>query len=302
MKQVFTLSWTVDNSFEGVAVREFLKEHDISKASLTDIKFRGGAIEVNGKHATVRYILQKGDEIKVAFPPEKASESLLPKAIPLDIVYEDEYILVLNKQPNMPSIPSREHLTWSLSNAVLYYYEKNNINSTVHLVNRLDRDTSGLLIVAKHRHVHYLFSKAQKEHEIKRVYRAFVHGKLVGKETIEAPIGRKESSIIEREVREDGQIAITHYTALRQYSSFTEVALSLETGRTHQIRVHMAYKGYPLLGDTLYGGTNHLISRQALHSYELTFFHPFLQKTLSFTAPLPPDMQKLQIVKESRFF
>ncbi|MEH7581741.1 RNA pseudouridine synthase, partial [Priestia megaterium] len=94
-----------------------------------------------------------------------------------------------------------------------------------------------LLIVAKHRHVHYLFSKAQKEHEIKRVYRAFVHGKLVGKETIEAPIGRKESSIIEREVREDGQFAITHYTALRQYSSFTEVALSLETGRTHQIRV-----------------------------------------------------------------
>ena len=231
----------------------------------------------------------------MAFPPEKASESLLPKAIPLDIVYEDEYILVLNKQPNMPSIPSREHLTWSLSNAVLYYYEKNNINSTVHLVNRLDRDTSGLLIVAKHRHVHYLFSKAQKEHEIKRVYRAFVHGKLVGKETIEAPIGRKESSIIEREVREDGQFAITHYTALRPYSSLQKLLFRLRRGELTKFVFIWLIKDIHCL-EIPYMAERIILFLVKLSTAMSSLFHPFY-KNVVFTAPLPPDMQKLQIVR-----
>lgn len=294
MSEQFTLTWTVSEKDAGRLVREFLKEHDISKTALTDIKFNGGDILVNGQHVTVRYPLKQGDVLSVLFPPEVPSEGLTAENIPLDIVYEDEYILVINKPPFLSSIPSREHPTGSLSHALLHYYEKHHIASTIHLVNRLDRDTSGLLIVAKHRYVHHLFSKEQRHHNIHRIYRALVHGVLPADNgTIDAPIGRKSESIIEREVRPDGQHAVTHYEVLERLDDCTYVQLKLETGRTHQIRVHLSYLGYPLLGDELYGGRRCKIERQALHSYELNFYHPILQKAFSFTAEIPEDMKRL---------
>jgi 23S rRNA pseudouridine1911/1915/1917 synthase len=298
MSKQFTLRWTITEKDEGVLVREFLKKHHISKTALTDIKFNGGDILVNGEHVTVRYSLKEGDMLSVLFPPEVPSEGLAAENIPLEIVYEDDYILVINKPPFLSSIPSREHPTGSLSHALLYYYEQQGIASTIHLVNRLDRDTSGLLIVAKHRYVHYLFSKEQQRHTIQRTYRAIVHGILAADEgTVDAPIGRKSESIVEREVREDGQHAVTHYKVLQRSDDFTYVALKLETGRTHQIRVHMAHLGHPLLGDELYGGRREKIKRQALHSYELRFYHPILQKEYIFTTEIPADMKK--IVKEA---
>lgn len=299
MHKLFTLTWNVTDSFSGSLLRDFLKRQHISRAALTDIKFKGGCIEVNGEKVNVRYKLTTGDFVKVTFPPEYPSESLKPTCLPLDVIYEDDYLLVINKSAGMPSIPTREHLNDSLSNALLFYYEQNSIASTIHLVNRLDRDTSGLLIVAKYRHVHFLFSQAQEQRAIKRTYRALVHGTLSKKEgIIDAPIGRKNDSIIERVVRSDGQYAVTHYKLIEEYDGFSEVDLQLDTGRTHQIRVHMEYLGNPLLGDSLYGGSRERISRQALHSYKLTFFHPILQREVSFQSPLPDDMQRL--VQQSR--
>ncbi|MFZ3589249.1 RluA family pseudouridine synthase [Bacillus sp. DJP31] len=290
----FTLIWTIELQDEGKLVRQFLKEREISKAALTDIKFGGGSITVNSNEMTVRYVLKKGDLLRVVYPPEMPSLGILKEDIPFEIVYEDDYLLVINKSAYMATIPSREHPTGTLANAILHYYEVQGIACTIHIVNRLDRDTSGLLIVAKHRFTHHLFSKQQKVASIKRRYEAFVHGHLFPERgTIDAPIGRREDSIIAREVREDGQPAVTHYFVLTGYDEFTHVSLKLETGRTHQIRVHLAYLAHPLLGDDLYGGKRNLMARQALHSCELSFVHPISGENLTFTAGLPDDMKKV---------
>jgi 23S rRNA pseudouridine1911/1915/1917 synthase len=219
---------------------------------------------------------------------------MVPQPLPLSIVYEDDYLLVVNKPPFMSTIPSREHPTGTLANALLYYYDQQQLPTTIHVVTRLDRDTSGLLLVAKHRHVHHLLSELQKRGQIKRRYEAVCHGQLSqDKGTIDAPIGRKSDSIIEREVREDGQRAVTHFQVIKRMQHYTHVSLQLETGRTHQIRVHMSHIGHPLVGDELYGGSREKLSRQALHSKELSFFHPFVQKEYCFQSDLPEDMKRL---------
>jgi 23S rRNA pseudouridine1911/1915/1917 synthase len=290
----FSLSWTAAQEDEGKLLREFLQEKNISKSALTDIKYKGGKIEVNGREVTVRHILKATETIKVLFPLEKPSEGLIPESLPLDIVFEDEFFIVLEKPPYMNTIPSREHPTGSVANGLAGYYKERGIFSTIHVVTRLDRDTSGLMLVAKHRHVHHLMSEQQKQGTVKRTYEAFVHGIMKEQEgKIEAPIGRKATSIIEREVREDGQYACTLYNVLATGQDFSHVELKLLTGRTHQIRVHMAYLGHPLLGDELYGGKRDFINRQALHCKELQFFHPFEEKWLKFTCDLPQDMNKI---------
>lgn len=290
----FSLQWVIQKHDEGKLVKEFLKEHEISKAALTDIKFSGGKISLNGKDITVRKPLTNGDKLIVEFPAESISETMLGENIPLEKIYEDEYLLVINKPAGMSTIPSREHPTGSLANALLGYYEKVNLATTIHIVTRLDKDTSGIVLVAKHRHIHHLFSKQQQEGKVKREYEALAHGRFeITKGTIEQPIGRRKESIIEREVRDDGQYACTHYTVIDQNSSFAHVRLQLETGRTHQIRVHLSYMGHPLLGDDLYGGALDLINRQALHCCKLSFVHPISKETLIFELPIPYDMKQV---------
>ena len=294
MAKNFTLAFTAAEADQGKMLRDYLKEKEISKSALTDIKFKGGFISVNGEEVNVRYILKSSDVVKIDFPPEIPSEGMKGEEIPLSIVYEDEYLLVINKPPGMNTIPSREHPYGSLASSLIGYYERNGISATTHIVTRLDRDTSGLVLIAKHSHVHHLFSKQQRSGGVKRSYEAFAIGDVLQDEgVIESPIARKPDSIIEREVHPDGQYACTLFEVIKRYREFTHMNIRLKTGRTHQIRVHMSFLGHPLVGDTLYGGNKDLMQRQALHCRELTFIHPFLHKQMSFTANLPTDMTKV---------
>jgi len=294
MTSRFQLNWVIDNNHAGLLIKEFLKKEEISRTALTDIKFKGGSIQINREEVNVRYKLRAGDVLTVIFPAEHPSEGLQGEDIPLTILFEDDFLLVVNKPAGMNTIPSREHPTGSLAHALVGYYRRVGLEATSHIVTRLDRDTSGLVLIAKHRHVHHLFSKMQQNGLVKRTYEAFAGGLLVAERgTIKEPIGRKEDSIIEREVRDDGQYACTHYQVIERHRSFTHIELQLETGRTHQIRVHMAYIGHPLLGDDLYGGDVSLIDRQALHCKKIKFQHPFLEEDMAFSAPLPQDLSEI---------
>jgi len=289
----FKLDWIMEEDRE-VLLKEFLKEKSISKSALTDIKFKGGKITVNELEQNVRYKVKKGDRISISFPVEKPSAGLVPEEIPLEIIYEDDFLLIVVKPSGMNTIPSREHPAGSLANAIFGYYTKRKIAATTHIVTRLDRDTSGIVLIAKHRHIHHLLSEQQKGGLVKRNYTAFAEGVFTEMQgTIDAPIGRCGDSIITREVREDGQTAITHYHVLSQYKAFAAVRLSLETGRTHQIRVHLSYIGHPLVGDDLYGGARSEMGRQALHCSRLAFIHPISGRDIEFSIDLPEDMKKL---------
>ncbi|CAH2713462.1 hypothetical protein BACCIP111895_00598 [Neobacillus rhizosphaerae] len=294
MSSRFQMKWVIDDRNTEVLLREFLKKNEISRTALTDIKFKGGLLLVNDEEVNVRYRLQNRDVVTVIFPPENPSEGVKGEDIPLTILYEDEFILVVNKPAGMNTIPSREHPAGSLANSLVGYYQRIGLQATSHIVTRLDRDTSGIVLIAKHRHVHHLFSMMQQSGQVKRTYEAIAGGSIVADSgTIEEPIGRKVDSIIEREVRSDGQSACTHYRVIERYPGFTYIELELETGRTHQIRVHLSFMGHPLLGDDLYGGVTTLIRRQALHCKKIEFIHPFLREIMIFTAPLPQEMRKI---------
>ncbi len=288
------MTFSIDEQHDGKLLRQFLQENGISRTALTDIKFHGGALLVDGRPVTVRHVLRAGETLSVVFPPERTSDWMDAEAMPLDILYEDDYVLVVNKPAGLATIPSRHHPGGTLANGLLHHYRKQQLDSTVHIVTRLDRDTSGLVLVAKHRHVHHLLSALQQKGHVVRTYEAICHGVIVEDEgTIDAPIGRQSDSIIAREVREDGKSAVTHFRVLERLYGYTYVSLRLETGRTHQIRVHLAYLGHPLAGDELYGGSREMIGRQALHSRQLSFFHPFAGRWYTCSAPLPDDMELL---------
>ncbi|MER1999033.1 MAG: RluA family pseudouridine synthase [Lysinibacillus sp.] len=283
-------------SIEGQLLREAIEQYGISKRALTAIKFNGGEITVNGTEQTVRHILAVGDVVTVKFPIEQASDGLVAEKGPLNILYEDDYLLVINKPPYMSTIPSREHPAGSVANIVLNHLQSENVASTVHVVTRLDRDTSGLMCIAKHRHIHHLMSEQQKAGLVSREYEALVYGKVESQSIIE-PIGRKVTSIIEREVRDDGQFAHTDVKLLKTFTDgdtpVSHIRLKLHTGRTHQIRVHMSYIGHPLVGDELYGGYRNRLARQALHCAFLQFKHPITNELCTFECELPDDLLNL---------
>ncbi len=290
----FVLKRKITEKYGGIVLREFLlKELNISSRLLKRLKSTDGKLLINGSKQTVRYVLKKDDILEIVFPPEEKS-SVLPEKMSLEIVYEDEDLLVINKEAGIPTIPSKLHPTGTLANGIAYYYKEKNIPFTIHIVTRLDKDTSGLVLVAKHQYSHSLLSDLQRENNIKRVYRAIIHGSLDKKKgTIDAPIGRNPDSIIERMVRGDGKRAVTHYEVIQQTDAYSEVKIDLETGRTHQIRVHFSYLSHPLVGDDLYGGKTGELNRQALHCAEISFIHPLSKEKIQIVSNLPADMQKI---------
>ncbi|GAO52874.1 RNA pseudouridine synthase [Aneurinibacillus tyrosinisolvens] len=271
-------------------VRSFLRqEHGISRSLLVELKHVKG-IHLNGQSTYLDHPLAAGDVVELHLPEEE-SENIIPEPIFFPIVFEDEDILVVNKPYGMCVHPTMLHGQGTLGNGVIYHWRQQGISRKFRPVNRLDKDTSGLLIIAKSQYAHQQMAIVQQTGGITRYYEAFVHGRMpevAG--TIDAPIKRKDDSIMERVVSEGGQWARTHYEVLAVYDSFTHVRLKLDTGRTHQIRVHMSHIGHPLLGDDMYGGTREQIGRQALHAKTLSFPHPRHKKELSFETALPDDM------------
>lgn len=281
---------------DGELLRDAIQKQEISSRALTDIKYRGGKILVNGEERNVRHILSKGDEITIIFPEEKASDSLEPEQGDLNIIYEDDALLIIDKPPYINTIPSREHPAGSIANYVYGYFQERGIDSTIHVVTRLDRDTSGLVCIAKHRHIHHLMSLQLQKGLIRKEYEAIVHGHVSSDVSIILPIGRKSTSIIEREVRKDGQFAHTDVKVLKHFvyqrEPLSHVRLRLHTGRTHQIRVHMSHIGHPLVGDDLYGGNQEFFDRQALHCVQLEFFHPLSREKFIFSSEIVDSMKK----------
>lgn len=295
-EEALILKWTAEAEEDGLLLRSFLKKKHISKLLLTAIKHHdGGNIQVNNVTENVLYRVHYGDEIMVKLPEERQNEQLIAEHTDLDIRYEDEFVIVLNKPAGMPSIPSKYHPTGSVANFLKGHYLEQKLTNAIHIVTRLDRETSGLMLIAKTRFAHARLSYFLQTGALKRKYQALTMGHLAAKEgMIEAPIGRdSDVSIMARKVTPEGKYAKTNYRVMTSYSDFEHVAMELETGRTHQIRVHFSYIGHPLLGDDMYQGDLSLIKRHALHSYHLHFLHPFTEEYLSFESELPIDMQTL---------
>ena len=240
----------------------------------------------------MKELLTEGDTLTVRIQENQSSPHIPPVELPLDIVYEDDDLIVINKPAGMPIHPSLNNYRNSLANALMYYYTKQNKPFIFRCTNRLDRDTSGLTVIAKHLVSSSILSQMAVRHEITREYLAIVRGPVTPSQgTITAPIGRSGTSLIERKIDpEHGENAVTHYRVINGKNGHSLVSLILETGRTHQIRVHMKYIGHPLIGDYLYNPDMEFISRQALHSHRLSFRHPITGKTMEFEAPLPEDM------------
>lgn len=277
------LEYTATKKDGNKSLGDFLKQQDLSKKVIIALKHRGGKICVNKVVRTTRFKLNVGDEISVTFPDEPVSNTLFPIEMDIDIVYEDDFILVVDKKEGLPVIATAAHKT-ALANGILAYYGKIGLNSTVHFVNRLDKGTSGLLVVAKYRHVHHLMVTNTKM--VTRKYYARVAGVLKDCGCIDAQIFRPFATGIKRTVDLRGQRAITHYEAVQIEDESTLVRCILETGRTHQIRVHMAHIGHPILKDPLYGDGMEA-DMQLLHSYFLEFSHPISGEELSFETGTP---------------
>ena len=290
-----TLTYTTENLITPLPVSRFLKQKGFSSQNLVQLKKNPDAVLVGGVPCFMNHVLQPGDTLTLQIREERSSEKIPPVDLPLDIVYEDADLMVINKPAGMPIHPSMNNYYNSMANALAYYFEQQNCPFVFRCINRLDRDTSGLTIVAKHYVSAGMLSAmiANKAASgITREYLAIVKGSVQPPEgTITAPLGRKDGSIIERTVDfEKGESAVTHYKVLDEKNGYSLVSLILETGRTHQIRIHMKYLGYPLIGDYLYNPDMERIQRQALHAWKLTFRHPITGETLTFTAPLPEDM------------
>lgn len=274
----------IDDKSSGLMIRDFLRNFGVSSALLTKLKQDENGIKLNGKFAKAIEVLKSGDYLTVNIK----NSGKMPEKFECEnvkVAYNDEDILVLNKPPLMPVHESRNHRGDTLANVAACYMES---DCAFRAVYRLDRDTSGLVLIAKNE-----LAASKLAGKIKKDYYAVVSGKFEGKGTIDLPIRRVQESIIERGVFDDGERAVTHYEAIKTDGENTLLKLNLETGRTHQIRVHFSHLGAPLLGDTLYGGSCEKINRQALHCKTIYFTHPITHEKITVNSDFPKDFEGL---------
>ncbi|AFK87519.1 MULTISPECIES: RluA family pseudouridine synthase [Thermoanaerobacterium] len=275
----------VNKQDDNLTLKEFLLNKGFSPTLIRKYKNRGKMM-VNGEASTVNRIVFEGDIVELFLDDENTS--VRPEKMDLHICYEDDDILVVNKDAGIVVHPTAGHPDGTLANGVAWYYEKNNIKVPIRPVNRLDRDTSGLIIFAKNP---FMQNYLQIVCPMKKLYIAIVEGDMDDRGTIDLPIKRKPGSTIERMVDDEGDMAVTHFRLLKRGEKLSLVKLELKTGRTHQIRVHLSHIGHPIIGDTLYGSDTSYIKRQALHAYRLTFKQPFIGKCISIYSPIPDDMK-----------
>lgn len=296
-----TLDFIVEAGEESVRIDRYLAEHcaDFSRSYLQKL-LKDQAISVNGKPVKANYKTQEGDRILLEVPDLREPD-ILPEDIPLDILYEDEYLMVVNKPKDMVVHPSAGHMEGTLVNGIMAHCKGrlSGINGVLRpgIVHRIDKDTTGALLICKDDAVHRDIAEQLKEHSIKRRYRAIVQGNLKEDEgTVDAPIGRHPVDRKKMAVNyKNGKEAVTHYKVLERFGQYTYIECRLETGRTHQIRVHMASIGHPLLGDTVYGTAKNpwKLQGQTLHAMVLGFRHPVTGEFMEFEAPLPEYFCKL---------
>ena len=292
------------NSDKYSNVKELLKvEFKLSERMIIKLK-KEKRIFLNNSPVYVSAPLNINDVIQIDMDFVETADNIQPTQMNLKIIYEDEYLLILNKPAGLPIHPSANHFSDSLSNGVKYYFDTKNLAIKLRPVNRLDKDTSGIVIFAKHPYIQECLINQMKDKKFCKNYLALVSGIFSPQNgTINAPITRKDNSIIERTIdlssTLDKEQAITHYKTLEILKNASLVEFTLETGRTHQIRVHSKFMNCPLIGDTLYGNPSTLISHQALHAYKISFYHPITNEFLEFTIQMPEDFKeaylKLQI-------
>lgn len=288
------LIFMIEKKQANQTVREFLQQYHLSRKKIHEL-YMDKSVKLNEEVANFNDVLQIGDQLAIPVFKEESID-FKPQKMKLDIVYEDDHLLIINKPAGLMVHPDQKDGMNTLVNAVAYYYQENQIHHRIRYIHRLDTDTSGGMIFAKHYLAHSLMDYWLSEKKIKRWYLALVSGRLQSKKgKINAPIGKDRHHGARRRVAKNGDEAVTLYQLKQQFKDYALVELELKTGRTHQIRVHMSYLGHPLLGDVLYGGPAKFgpLKRQALHSSRIEMKHPITQEPLKFEISLPSDMKKL---------
>lgn len=292
------LNYTISEADNYINVKQVLKElFGISDRLLLKLK-NHQLIFLNECEVYVNHPVSVNDNIKVKIDFEEDNSNVVPYKMDLDIIYEDDYYIIINKPANISIHPSMCNYNNSLSNGVRYYFDTIGLKKKIRPVNRLDKDTSGIVIFAKNEYIQECLVRQMKADTFTKQYIAICNGYITGSnEVVNAPIARKENSIIERCVNFAGDTAITYYSVLKNIKIndmyISELLCTLKTGRTHQIRVHMDYIGHPILGDTLYSSASKIINRQALHSFKTSFIHPIYKNQVEYVAPLPNDITSI---------
>lgn len=284
--------YIIDGEYKDI--QDYLKSKGYSTSNIIDLKKYENGIMLNGVWAYMNQKPAVNDRLLVRVCENKKSENIVPVDIKLDVKYEDEDIIVINKAGDMPIHPSLNNYENSLANALMHYYKGENF--VFRCINRLDKDTTGLTIVAKHFLSAGILNIAMQNRQIKRVYNAIVkdEGRLPDADTIDLPIAREDDTLIKRKVSPDGQRAVTHFKVLQRFEKYSLIELRLETGRTHQIRVHMSHIGAPLVGDYLYNEDDYgkISVRPLLHSKSLEFIHPITGERMYLECDLPVDFKE----------
>lgn len=292
------MKYVITDEHDGMLLRSYLRYVlNVSASELTSLKKKSDGITVNENRVTVRYVLKAADVLRLNRSDIASSNSIAPIKLPLDIIYEDDDVIAVNKPPNMPTHPSHEHQSDTLANALSYYFEEKGVPFVFRAVNRLDRDTSGIVLVAKNKSAAFLLSKEFSSFRVEKKYIAIANGITPEKFTVEGNMKRQEESKMKRVMCDDGegQYSRTDFERITSSNSMSALLVTPKTGRTHQIRLHLSHAGHPIISDTLYGdeSVSEMINRQALHAYSLTFIRIGDGSPITLKADIPEDMKNI---------